>query len=511
MLLRTHALDFPDKPAVILAPSEARATYSELEARSNQVAWFLRSLGLRRGGAIAVCLENCLAFYEIYWAAIKTGLYMVPVSSRLTLDEVAYIIENAEAKALFVSPGLPHAAAIIRHSIARVSTIVVGDGGALAAIDYQRAIDTQPTSPVPDESPGIEMMYSSGTTGRPKGIRLPLPDTWEAAAQRAQSAASSFGFSRDSIYLSTAPLYHTAPLRFTANVLCLGGTCVVMEKFDAEQSLALIQAHKVSHAQWVPTMFVRMLRLPEAARRGYDLRSLQCALHAAAPCPVHVKEQMIEWFGPIVTEYYGGSESIGSTRITAAEWLGKKGSVGRANQCILHIVDEHGEEVPAGTVGTVYFEGKSVEYYKDPEKTAGARLPNGWSTIGDIGYVDEDGYLFLTDRRSFVIVSGGVNIYPQEIEDVLSRHPAVADVAVFGVPNEEFGEEVKAIVQPESWSLATPQMHQELLDFCRANLSSVKLPRTLEFEPALPRDANGKLYKKPLRDRYWGDRRSRIV
>jgi acyl-CoA synthetase (AMP-forming)/AMP-acid ligase II len=351
------------------------------------------------------------------------------------------------------------------------------------------------------------MVYSSGTTGRPKGIRLPLPEGEVTAShQLAEQIGGRYGLGPEDTYLSPAPLYHTAPLAYTTAAHRLGATVVVMPKFDAEEALKAIQDHRVTMTQMVPTMFVRMLKLPEEVRKGYDLSSLRHVVHAAAPCPVPVKHAMIDWMGPIVFEYYGGSEGNGSTAITSEEWLRKPGSVGKANWGTIHICNDAGDELPAGEQGIVYFEGGwDFKYLGDEDKTRDARNPRHptWSTLGDVGYLDADGYLFLTDRKSYMIISGGVNIYPQEVENLLITHPRVADAAVIGVPNPDFGEEVKAVVQPLDPADATPAFAEELIAFCKEHLSPIKCPRSVDFDPALPRLDNGKLYKRLIKDRYW--------
>ena len=368
------------------------------------------------------------------------------------------------------------------------------------------------------QSRGMVMLYSSGTTGRPKGVKFPLPPAdsplgeWEIA----EHSRARYGFGEDMVFLSPAPLYHSAPLRVAMAVHCVGGTVVVMERFDPGLALGLLERERVTHSQWVPTMFVRMLKLPPAERTRHDLSSHRVATHAAAPCPVHVKEQMIDWWGPIIEEYYAGTENFGSTAITSQEWLAHKGSVGRpAANAVIHICDDEGAEVPTGETGAVYFEDPTAvfEYHGDPTKTTSAHHPAHptWRSLGDIGRVDEDGYLYLTDRRAFMIVSGGVNIYPQEIEDVLLAHPKVLDVAVFGVPNAEMGEEVKAVVQPVDGAEPGPALAAELHVWCDGRLAHYKWPRSIDFDAQLPRLDNGKLYKTALRDRYWEGRTSRVV
>jgi fatty-acyl-CoA synthase len=366
-----------------------------------------------------------------------------------------------------------------------------------------------------DEQEGREMLYSSGTTGRPKGVRKPLPGTPfgdpSAAPVQVAQGISLFGVGPGAVYLSPAPLYHSAPLVYSMSMHRLGATVVVMERFDAQQCLELIERHRVTLAQFVPTMFIRLLRLPPEVRERYDLSSLQMAVHAAAPCPVSVKRQMLEWWGPIILEYYAGTEDIGSTVITSQEWLAHPGSVGRpTTEC--HIVREDGEDAPPGEAGVVYFAGgRPFEYHNDPDKTASVVNDKGWRTLGDIGYLDEDGYLYLTDRQAHMIISGGVNIYPQEAENVLAGHPTVVDVAVIGVPDAEMGEAVKAVVEPVDPAAAGDALADELLAHCRRELATYKCPRTVDFVDDLPRDDNGTLYKRRLRERYWEGHDSLVI
>jgi long-chain acyl-CoA synthetase len=357
------------------------------------------------------------------------------------------------------------------------------------------------------------MLYSSGTTGRPKGVRRPLTGLPIDAPNALSMLTQAFyGLGPDSRYLSPAPLYHAAPLRWTMAVQGFGGAVYVMEKFDPEGYLAAVERHRINCSQLVPTMFVRMLKLPEAVRAKYDISSMKMAVHAAAPCPVAVKQQMMAWWGPVVYEYYAGTEGNGFCHVGPEDWLAHPGTVGKCVLGELKICNEEGDEVPAGTEGTVFFAGgPEFSYHNAPEKTAESRNKHGWTTLGDVGYVDADGYLFLTDRKAFMIISGGVNIYPQEVENLLVTHPRVADAAVFGVPNEEFGEEVKAAIQPVDMAEAGPALAEELLAFCRQHLSAVKCPRSIDFHAELPRHPTGKLYKRLLRDAYWGGKQSRIV
>jgi len=504
----------PDRPAYIMAGSGEVVTYKQLEDRSNQMAQLFRDLGLQTGDGIAIFMENNAQFLEACWAAQRSGLYFTCISSRLTAPEAAYIIDDCNAKIVITSHAMPHDVLdkLISLNTKVHKRLMVG-GTIEGHASYEELRDKMPAEPIADESAGTDMLYSSGTTGRPKGIRIPLtgapidePNAFRMLVE------FLYGFREEMMYISPAPLYHAAPLRFCMTVQRFGGTVVVMEHFDPELALQTIEKYKATHSQWVPTMFVRMLKLPEDVRKNYDVSSLEIAIHAAAPCPIPVKKQMIEWWGPVITEYYAGTEGNGFCAINSEEWLTHEGSVGKALMGILHICGEDGEEVPAGQIGTIYFESENqFEYYNDPEKTKESRHPKGWSTLGDIGYVDEEGYLYLTDRKAHMIISGGVNIYPQEAENLLITHPKVADVAVIGVPNEDFGEEVKAVVQPANWNEVGDELGEELIAFCKHHLSAIKCPRTVDFEKELPRHPTGKLYKRLIRDRYWGDHDSKIV
>ncbi len=509
-----HAQSTPDKPALICAGSGQVITYRALDDRSNQVAQLFRSLGLKAGDHIAILLENQARYFEVCWGAQRSGLVYTAMSTRLTEAEAAYIVQDCAAKAVISSRAMAASAEALPALCPNVKTWLMMDGAIPGWERYEDAVAAQPAQRIADETAGGDMLYSSGTTGRPKGVFVPvLEPRIDAPNPLIELNRKLYGTGPDTIYLSPAPQYHAAPLRFTMTVQRLGGTVVMMEHFDAEEYLRLVEKHRCTHSQLVPTMFVRMLKLPEDVRRKYDLSSLRCAIHAAAPCPVPVKQQMIDWWGPIVFEYYGGTEGNGLTMLNSAEWLAHKGSVGRATVGELKICDdETGEELPQGQTGTVYFaNGRPFEYHNDPEKTAGSRNPKGWTTLGDVGYVDADGYLYLTDRKAYMIISGGVNIYPQEAENVLITHPKVADVAVFGVPNEEFGEEVKAVVQPRDMRDAGPALAAELIAFCREQLSHIKCPKSVDFEEELPRAPTGKLYKRLLKDRYWAGHKSRIL
>jgi long-chain acyl-CoA synthetase len=494
----------PDKPAIIMANSGEVVSYRELDERSNQAAQLFRSLGIQRGDHIGMMIENTRQFLEIAQGALRSGIIFTPVSTHLKKDETRYILENCNARLFIGSVALAAVAEELLGEVPAIEHFFMVNGTRPGFESWDEALARQPTTPIADESVGTPMLYSSGTTGQPKGVLTvsTITDINEVHPSLAAFAAV-FGIDENCRYLSPAPLYHAAPMHYNNLVLAMAGTTIIMEKFDPERALQLIEAHKVTHSQWVPIMFVRMLKLPESQRNQYDCSSMQVAIHAAAPCPIEIKEQMIDWWGPVIFEYYSGSEGSGMTIIDSASWLTHKGSVGPAIAGEVHIVGEDGEELPAGETGNVYFgNGPQFEYFGEPEKTAGAYNKRGWSTLGDVGYLDEDGFLYLTDRKNFMIISGGVNIYPQEIENLLVNHEKVADVAVFGIPNEEFGEEVKAVVEPLDWADASDELAQELLDWCRERLSTIKVPRSIDFMEKLPRMENGKLYKRHLADAY---------
>ena len=498
------ALTHPEKSALIFQPSGVDLTFLELEQRITQAAHLLQNLGIRPGDAVAFCIENSPEFFEVAWAAQRVGAIFTPMSTRLSADDMRYIVEDAGVRVFILSAACESSRHVKKEMFAAVELMAV-NGDIEGFGDWRKQRQEMPITPISSPAPGREMMYSSGTTGRPKGVRKPLPQgEFDDSDSRAVNFSQKFSLGEDSVYLSTSPLYHSAPYVFAASALRYGATCVVMEHFEAELALHCIQTFRCTHGIWVPTMFHRMLRLPPEVRHAYDASSLRYALHGAAPCAVHVKEEMINWWGPILHEYYAGTEGIGSCMISSLEWLSHKGSVGRATDGEIHILDEHDEEVPVGGIGVVHFKNTSqFEYWKAPDKTAGTRSKQGWWTYGDIGYVDMEGYLYLTDRKDFMIISGGVNIYPQEIENVLLSHPLVSDAAVFGIPNEEYGEEVKAVVQPVGEHTSYTSSHKaELIEFCRQKLGSVKTPRSIDFVDELPRHATGKLYKRLLRERY---------
>jgi len=491
----------PDRVAYKIAETGEAVTFGQLETRSNQAAHLFRACGLKRGDHIVLLAENCRQYFEICFAADRAGLYYTAISTHATADDAAFIVENCGAKLWILSD----AKAEIAAHLCKVSSIShrYMIGAPIAGCkSWDGAAAAQPETRIADEAQGLDMLYSSGTTGRPKGVKWEQPNA--PAGERTmlvELLGDLFQYDADTRYLSPAPLYHAAPLRHTMTVIKLGGEVTVMQKFNEERALQLIEAEKITHSQWVPTMFIRMLKLPDEVRLKYDCTSLKVAIHAAAPCPVVTKEAMIDWWGPILHEYYAGTENNGFCALTTEEWLQHKGSVGKALMGRIHICDDDGQELPEGSSGVIYFsDGHPFSYHDDPDRTAAAYNDKGWSTLGDIGRVDEDGYLYLLDRKSFVIISGGVNIYPQEIEDLIVNHPKVLDAAVFGVPNEDFGEEVKAVVQ-----LVAPDegAAEEIIAHCRANLAGYKCPRTVDVIDAMPRHANGKLMKRLLRDRYW--------
>jgi long-chain acyl-CoA synthetase len=502
-----HAAAQPDKPAYVMAATGETVSYGTLDRRANQGAHLLRALGLRRGDGIAVMMDNSARYLEVMWAAERTGVYCTCLSSKLNAAEAEYIIRDGDCRLLIASAGTAETAAALLPRIGDLHRLMC-DGIAEGYDAYEKLRDAQPATPIADPAPGSIMLYSSGTTGRPKGVRYPLPEEpfGTNVSPLVMLGQALYGFASDMVYLSPAPLYHAAPLRWSMAVQQFGGTVIVMERFDPEAALAAIERFRVTHAQWVPTHFVRMLKLPDAVRARYDLSSLRAVWHAAAPCPVPVKQAMIDWWGPIVHEYYAGTEGNGFHAISAAEWLAHKGSVGRNLTSTTHICGEDGAELPARSEGAIFFESPdgraAFSYHNDAQKTRDATDSRGWTTLGDVGWMDEDGYLYLTDRKSFMIISGGVNIYPAEIENVLVTHPKVADVAVIGAPHEEMGEEVVAVVQPRDMAEAGPALAAELAAFARRQLSHVKAPRRYDFRAELPRHDTGKLYKRLLRDEY---------
>ena len=507
------AQKIPDKPAYIMAASGEVVTYGQLNDASNRAAQLFWSLGLRPGDHIAFCMENHPRFFEICWAAQRSGLYFTAISSRLTPTETEYIINDSGSKLLVTSAAKADLAQGLIGKCPGLKAKFMTDSVIEGYDSWEDATGSQPAQALAKELEGAQMLYSSGTTGRPKGVKHPLSTQPIGTPPPLLALITAmYGATEDSVYLSPAPLYHAAPLAYNMAFQRVGATCIVMENFDPVEALRLVEAHRITHSQWVPTMFVRMLKLPEELRTRYDLSSMEVAIHAAAPCPIPIKETMIDWWGQVIHEYYAGTEGNGFVMINSEEWLAHKGSVGRSPNAVVHILDDAGEPLPHGEIGTIYFESNAkFEYHNAPEKTADARSSQGFTTLGDVGYLDEEGWLYLTDRKAHMIISGGVNIYPQEAENRLITHPKVQDVAVIGVPNEDFGEEVKAIVQPLDMADAGPALAQELMDYCREELAGIKCPRSIDFDAELPRHPTGKLYKRLLKDRYWKGHSSRIV
>jgi fatty-acyl-CoA synthase len=506
----------PDALAVVMAGSGQTRTWRELDDRSNQLAQLFWAAGLRPQDHVALFTDNRPEFYDVAWAAMRSGLYLTTVNRYLTAEEAAYIVNDCGASALVVSDALAGVAEELLGLLERCPLRLAMGAGVPGYDNLEAAMATHPAQQLEQELRGDFMLYSSGTTGRPKGIKRPMTgEAVDSPTALSMLLSLVWGFDDTTVYLSPAPLYHSAPLGFTLSAQQLGGTAVVMEKFDPDAALGAIERLRITHSQWVPTMFTRMLKQPVELRTRYDLSSQRVAIHAAAPCPVEVKRQMIEWWGPIIHEYYGGTELNGLTVVNTEEWLAHPGTVGKPVLGTIHICDDDGAELPVGEPGLIYFEQPVMpfEYHHDPDKTRKAQHPTHptWSKLGDVGFLDDDGYLHLTDRKDFMIISGGVNIYPQEIEDALVLHPMVADVAVFGIPDHEMGEQVKAVVQLQPGHEPSPEAARELLAYAREHLAHYKCPQSVDFVEELPRLPTGKLYKRILRDAYWGKKDSRIV
>ncbi len=508
MFVGTWAAKTPDKPAIIRASTGEFLTYGELDARSMQLAQCFHAHGIRRGDRIAMFMENNIRFMEIVWATLRSGCEIISINRYATVDEAAYILNDSGAKAVVTSLARADIATGLAGASDACTLHLMCDGVVGNWASYEDALASYPPVPLDVEWMGEIMAYTSGTTGRPKGVAKPLSDLkisdeWPVA----RAFVDAYGFDQDMVYLSPAPLYHGAPIRFARAVQSVGGTVIMMEKFDALEALRLIERHRVTHSQWVPTMFVRMLQIPEADRAAIDLSTQRVAVHAAAPCPVDVKRRMISWWGPIIYEYYGATDGAVQTDITSEEWLQHPGSVGRAPR-ELHICNDDGDEVGANVIGLIYGEANGrISYLNDPAKTQKAQNPKNpdWMTTGDIGYVDEDGYLFLTGRRDFTIISGGVNIYPQAIEDALLNHPQIRDVAVLGVPSDTMGEDVKAVVELLDGVTPSADLAEDIRAFAGANVAAFMVPKSVDFVDQLPRLPTGKLYKQVLKEKYWGN------
>jgi acyl-CoA synthetase (AMP-forming)/AMP-acid ligase II len=499
-LARVHG----DKPAVIMAGSGAVLTYAELDRQSNQIARLFRARGLRPGDHIAVLMENRPEFFPVVWAAQRSGLFYTPVNWHLSGAEAAYIVADCGARLLVSSSELEDLASAAAASAPALAGRLTVGAPVPGVESLEEAAAALPDTPAADEVEGYYMLYSSGTTGQPKGI-LPVlsRQPFGTGLNIDHTMRNAFGFAPDTVFLSTGPLYHGAPIGWSLGTIRNGGTAIVMERFDPARALSLIERHRVTHGQFVATMFVRMLKLPEAERAAFDTSSLRLVVHSAAPVAVEVKDKMIAWLGPILSEFYAGSEGNGFCMIDSPAWLRHKGSVGKPLVGEVHVCDDDGAELPAGEIGTIWFSGtRRFTYHNDPVKTAGVFNDKGWSTLGDMGSVDAEGYLYLADRRTDLILSGGVNIYPREIEDALALHPAVADIVVFGIPDEEMGQRVHAVVQPAVPGSGTPELADDLIAFCRARIARYKAPRSVSFEDELPRLPSGKMLRRLLMDRY---------
>lgn len=495
--------EFADKPAVIIAETGASLSYGELDALANQLCRFYQQAGLQTGEHVAYITENRLECMPIQWGAHYAGLYYTFISTRLTGSEAAYIVADCDAKIVVVTA---KTAPVVLENLNKLENppqiFSLDPVAGLPLLD--EAMKGFDRTPVEGTLEGSDMLYSSGTTGKPKGVKpvlsgLPLGSSSPIAGLLQRGFAAN----ENSVYLSPAPYYHAAPLKWSLAITVLGGTVVMAERFDAEAMLAYIEKYKVTHSQWVPTMFHRLLALPDEVKAKYDTSSQKVVVHAAAPCPIATKQAMIDWWGPIIFEYYSCTEAIGMTFTDSQAWLSHPGTVGRPLLGVPHILDEDGNELPTGQDGLVYFsDGVPFTYHNDPGKTAEAHNSKGWATVGDIGHLDSEGFLYLTDRKSNMIISGGVNVYPQETENLLITHPKVFDVAVIGIPDADLGEAVCAVVQLESGVGGDDALREELTRFCRAELSAIKCPRKIDFRDSLPREPNGKLLKRLLVDEY---------
>ncbi|WP_428313017.1 AMP-binding protein [Hydrocarboniphaga sp.] len=510
---RQHALRYPQRPALILADRDQSISYAQLVENADRAAQLFLALGVEQGDTIAIFVENHIRYPELCWAAKNSGITYACVASQSSVEDAAYIVGNSGAKLLISSAALAATAAAVVSRCRDDLRCLMLDGVRPGFDSYETLLAQHPPLALADRRRGPSMLYSSGTTGRPKGVRTALPDEPpEIAPRRLAMLVERYGLSPDTVMVNPGPFYHAAPGRFMLSVQRMGGTVVAFGKFDAQATLQAIPRYRATHGVFVPTMFIRMLKLPEPVRAACDVSSMRCAIHLAAPCPIAVKEQMIEWWGPVIEEMYSGTEAVGHTLIGSQEWLLHRGSVGRAFAgASIRIQDEQGAVLPPRVPGAIYMRnGHRFEYHEDPEKTRQAYTDDGWASLGDVGYLDEDGYLYLTDRQSHMIISGGVNIYPQEAENLLYSHPAIADVAVIGVPHAEFGEEVKAVVQARETVIDAALLEADIIAWCRARLSAVKCPRSVDFVDELPRNEAGKLVKRLVKDRYWKDRGTRI-
>jgi long-chain acyl-CoA synthetase len=505
------AHDKPEHLALVTSADGREYRAGELLGRANQVVHGLRSLGLKPGDVVATLLPNGVEMFELYLAALQAGWYLVPINHHLVGPEVAYILKDAETKAFVAHERF---AAVAENAAAEAElpeSALYAVGGIEGFRSFAALRDQQPTTDPEGRTIGDVMNYTSGTTGNPKGVFRPLAGVApEELALGMSGVLFLFGITPDQehVHIVGSPLYHTAVMRFSGASIHLGHTVVLMDKWDAEEMLKLIEKYRVTTSHMVPTQFHRLLALPEDTRSNYDVSSLQHMIHAAAPCPIDVKYKMIEWWGNAIDEYYGASEG-GGTLVKAEEWLQKPGTVGRPWPISeIAVFDESGNQiVEPNVIGTVYMSMQTGDfsYHKDKEKTASNRIGK-WFTVGDVGEIDEDGYLFLRDRKIDMIISGGANIYPAEIENVLLGYPNVGDVAVFGIPHDDWGEEIKAVIELDDGAVGSPELADDIIAYCTTRLAKFKTPKSIDFTDAMPRDPNGKLYKRKLRDPYWEGR-----
>ncbi len=499
-------------PAIIMAADGTTVTYADLDRRSTQFARLLDESGLGVGDHVALVMANDVQFLEICWGALRSGRYCTPINPRSTATELDHLVRDSGADVVVATALATERARDVAAAVGDVRRVLAVNAAIPGVEDYEAALAATSSEPLADETEGSMLLYSSGTTGRPKGIERPLSGLPPGSSNPLAAYMERVHFGPDTVFFSAGPLYHAAPVGWSLSAQRVGGCVVLPERFDAEQMLAAIERYGVTHAQLVPTMMLRLLRLPVEVRSRYDVSTLRRIVHAAAPCPAHVKQGMIDWFGPIIDEYYAGTEGIGATYVTSAEWLERPGTVGQSIRSEIAIFDPDGVRLGPGEIGTIYFAPLDPYHYRNDATATAARVrSDGWATLDDVGYLDDEGYLHLTDRRTYMIVVGGVNIYPREVEDALLSHPSVADVAVIGVPDEEYGEAVKAVVQLEPDAVASDDLVAELDEHCRSVLSAIKCPRSIDFVAELPRTETGKLRKGPLREQYWAGHESRIV
>lgn len=492
----------PDRPAIVIADSAKQISYRQLADRANQIAQLFRAHGLGPGAHVAIMVDNAAAYVESVWAAHISGIILTPVNNRLTTREVTYLINDSGAQAVIASARFADVVEALTPEIEHVSLRFLVGGTLPGWSSFEQARDAQPSTPIEDGCQGGFMYYSSGTTGRPKGIALPFVRTpLEVDENIVRFLPTLAGLGEGEVVLVPGPLFHSAASNWLLALMHAGATMVLMQRFDPEAVLRLIERYRVTFVQFVPTHMIRLLRLPEDVRRSYDVSSLKAIVHAAAPCPAEVKRAMIDWVGPILSEYYAATEGVGVTWINSVDWLRHPGSVGRSLMGRIHILNDDDKALPPGEVGTIYFEGsRRFEYHNDADKTKDSYNSRGFATVGDLGYLDEDGFLYLTDRRANMIISGGVNIYPQEAENEIITMPGVADVAVLGIPHPDMGEQPVAIVQPIEWADANDTFAAAVITHCRSRLAGYKCPRLVEFRKELPRTEVGKLLKHVLRD-----------